>query len=173
MLTSAVAYTYAIDDLKNNVDDKGFYTAKQIDLIYDFTPASFTDDEKAWPCLLLNYWFSLAMVELNGFSAEGIMDDTGVSSEAIAHAMDRARGKYHNTLIPIAPPTFKATSAAWLNRGYDVASEAQPGDVVVNKRMVALYKDSGWLSVSCIGGFTYGKCEISTLPSCLVQVRRV
>lgn len=172
MLTSEIAFRYALDDL-NHVDERGFYTQKHIDLIYDFTPASFTDDEKAWPCLLLNYWFSLAMVELNGFSAEGIMDDTGVSSEAIAHAMDRARGKNTNTYVAIAPPTYKATPQAWSDRGYDVGSEARAGDVVVHSRIAALYIESGWLSVRCIGGFEYGKVEMSTLPSCLVQVRRV
>lgn len=177
MLTSEVAYQYALDDL-GIVDYRGFYSEKHIDLIYEFTPVEIKDEGLAWGSMLLNYWFSLAMVELNGQLGCRLMEEAGVTSKAIEHTIDRVRGinrhlRLVDTYTPIAPPTYKAEPLAWLNRGYDVATEARKGDVVVRKNVAALYVSSGWMSVSALGGFTYGKVEHNTLASCTLQVRRV
>lgn len=135
MLTCHLAYLEALKYAEGNIT----LTKLWAEHLAQFTPTITVDSN--WSCIFMNAMFCEAMYRQNPIKAVGLMDEAGVSFDAIKDLAHQFKALPQvDTYKPIAPPTFLDTPIKWQKRGYEVTCfEATEGDLVLTEQFI------GWL----------------------------
>lgn len=137
------------------------FTPYWVEHINRFTPTITADSD--WSCVFMNAMFCEAMYRQNPIRAVGLMEEAGVSYDAIKDLAHQFKALPQvDTHKAIAPPTFTGTPEKWRKRGYEIElHEATEGDLVVTNNIVGWFVDVGpKCTITVLSGHVHQKVSL-------------